>query len=101
MTQSKTTLWIAIAVVLVIIFGGIWWYGQSGTNIPTSNTLAPQSGQSGAQNTQGQNAVSAQNNSDASLNQDLSSLDTQLNSLSADSQSVHQGLNDEPIPQGQ
>jgi hypothetical protein len=35
------------------------------------------------------------------LNQDLTSIDAELNGLASDSASIDQGLNDQPVSQGQ
>ena len=86
--SSKIIIW---AIVILVIVAGIWWYFSRPSASPTQPI---QTGSAGG-------TVTAGNNSNAALDQDLSTIDSQLNSLSADSASIDQGLNDQPITQGQ
>ena len=95
----KITLWVIVAIVVI---GGIWWYVSwqqtAQAPAPTSSNTQQQGAVGG--NVPGPAGLSA-GNSNTALTQDLSSLDAQLNGLASDSASVDQGLNDQPIQQGQ
>ncbi len=89
--SSKFIVWIVIAAIVVV--GIILIINSNQSNQP-AGTSAGISG-----NVSGQ--TSPTDTSDAALNQDLSSLDNQLNGLSSDSASINQSLNDQPVTQGQ
>jgi len=93
-TSTKTILWI-ILVVLVVL--GVWWWFAS-QNAGTQNTVPPaaQSNSSApaATNTQNQNqTIVSTGTSDASLDQDLANIDSQLGGLASDSAAVDTSLN--------
>lgn len=85
----------------IVVIAGIWWYVSwqqtAQAPAPTSSNTQQQ-GTVGQQNG-GSNGLS-QGDSNANLQQDLSAVDAQLNGLASDSVSVDQGLNDQPIQQG-
>ena len=104
--MSKTTQTILWVVIAVIVIGGVWWWVSMGTQNPSASSgtqsNAAQNGQpSVATNntTGGTSAISATDTSDATLNQDLATLDGEMNQLSSDSASIDQGLNDQQITQ--
>jgi cytoskeletal protein RodZ len=94
---EKVILWI---VIVVIVVGGIWWWMAS----RNSNTPAAT-----VNNKVGATAVSSstaspsypQGDSNQSINQDMASLNTQMNGLSSDNASATQSLNDQPVPQAE
>ncbi len=93
-----------IVVTVIVVVGIIWWL-SSGT-VPataptTSSNTAPQSAVPSKNTATDTTIIAPQDNSDVSLNQDLSSIESQMNGLTSDSQSIDQGLNDQPISQGQ
>ena len=82
----KIIIWI---IVIAIVVGGIWWWYSSSQQTQSSainNSLQNQN----AQNVQ---PASQKDTSDAALNSDLSSIDSQMKNLNADSTSVNQSLN--------
>lgn len=109
MPQSKTIEWSVVAVIAVIILGGVWWYSsESGpATSPVTVQVTPPTNQGVSKTSQvtpsngSGGAVSASNNSDVTLNQDLSAVDSQISGLNSDITNVGQSLNDTPIPQGQ
>lgn len=86
------------AVVIIVAIGGLWWYAQSAK---TPSAMAPSMGQEAtssmgdmpgmamASQTPAQ-AVSARDNSDASLDADMSDINGQMTQLNADSQAAAQ-----------
>lgn len=109
MPQSKTTQWTIVAIVAVVILGGVWWYSSQGgpATSPATVQVTSPANQGAAPTSQVKpstgpsNTVSASNNSDVTLNQDLSTVDSQMNGLNSDEVNVGQSLSDQPIPQGQ
>lgn len=95
MSKSKTILWV---VIVIIVIGIVWWYFQWKSSSPAMPEQSPYS-----QNSTSGTSLSAlpQGNSNTALDQSLQTIDSQLNGLSSDSASVTQGLNDQPISQGQ
>jgi len=99
MSKSKVVLGVVVAVVVI---GGLAWWsmGQQGGGSPAGisqnnpGAAAPQPAPAPAQQ-----QVTAQSATNASMNQDLSSMDNQMKGLSSDSASVDQSMNDQPIPQ--
>jgi cytoskeletal protein RodZ len=89
--MSKNTKIVIGIIIIVIIAGGIWWWYASKQN---GTGGAPSSAsQSNAEQNDGTAApVLSQSTSDASLNQDLSAIDGQLNGLASDSASADQSL---------
>lgn len=100
----KITIWVIVAVVVV---GAVWWW-LAGVQSSTPPVVSPTS-----ENTQQPSAMSqsvppsssvsanglSEGNSDAALQKDLLSVDSQLGSLASDSSAVNQGLADQPIAQ--
>ena len=91
--HTRTVILLLIVIILVII--GWVWYGMSGsstTTVPESNPVA--NNQSiPAQTSANTPAVSnAADISDAALQSDLNSVDTQLSGLGSDSAAVNQSV---------
>ena len=82
-------------IVVVVLLGGLWWFASQ-QGVPAVN---PGNMPAAGNNTNNGAAISGRSTSDASLNQDLSNVDSQMNGFSADSANVDKGLNDQPIPQ--
>jgi hypothetical protein len=108
------TLKILIAVLVVVVIGGTgaWLYMMQSTAqtvatpLSTSTTTAgtlPASATTGVTGTQGtasaqpaasgSGAVTSSSDSDASLQQDASSIDSQMSGLNSDNASTDQGMN--------
>jgi hypothetical protein len=85
--MSKSAKAATVIVIALIVVAGIWWWSAN-----TNRTAAP-----GVT----ENANTASNVTDAALNQDLASIDLQMNGLASDSASADQGLSDQPITQSQ
>jgi hypothetical protein len=100
-------MWLLIVLIVVV---GIMWFvmrnknvvpgvpGYSGTTAApvaagTVPTIAPP--------TSSALPTPPTDDSNAALNQDLVSIDSQLNGLASDSASIDQGLNDQPVTQGE
>lgn len=95
---GKIILWVVIAVVVI---GGIWWWaaGQAGAPSVSSGNNASTTTTSTASTTA--SSSYPQGNSNQSINQDMTNLNTQLNGLNSDNASVTQSMNDQAIPQVQ
>lgn len=110
--MSNTTKAIIGIVVVVVVVGGLWWW------IASKNSGAPAPAMSINQTSTGANTVqqnssstvaptstasstAPMDDSDASLNAQLNAADSQMNNFNADSASINQGINDQPVPQGQ
>jgi flagellar basal body-associated protein FliL len=88
--MTKTALWIVIVVIVIVVAGGIWWSMNSNTGTGTV-----------AQNTNNGAAAQPSGNSDQAIDQEMASINAQMNGLSSDSASVNQGLSDQPVQQSQ
>lgn len=86
---GKIILWVIVAAV--VVGGGIWWWMASQNGAPSSMPTAMDNGSASTSYPQG--------NSDQSINQDMASLDAQMNGLSSDSASVAASMNDQPVQQ--
>ncbi len=101
---SKIVIWL---IIVIIVIAGVLWFvtrgiapsapGTSGTST-TPNSLSVGSI---APPTSSALPTPATDVSNAALNEDLTSIDNQLNGLASDSASIDQGLNDQPISQGE
>lgn len=93
---SKIVLWVVIAVIVAAVI--VWFVVPRNSTAPGVQNVpvagAPGNAPSGL-------TTAPTDTSDAALNQDLANIDAQLNGLASDSASIDQGLNDQPIPQGQ
>lgn len=88
--SSTAKVTVTIIVILVVLGGVYWWL--LGQNAPASPG-ATNAGNSATQLTNG--------NTNADLNQDLATIDAQMNGLASDSASVNQSLSDQPVTQSQ
>ncbi len=100
---GKIILWVVLAVI--VVGGGIWWWmaSQAGTTPAAmyNNTGATVASSS----TSGTSATAStsypQGDSDQSINQDMASVNAQMNGLSSDNASVTQSMNDQPVQQAE
>ena len=95
-TNTKIVTWVVVAVV--VVGGGIWWWmSMSPTAVsPTyNNPPAPTA----------QTPTSTQNpttdNSNAAVQANLASIDSQMSGFSSDNTSINQGMSDQPVTQSQ
>jgi hypothetical protein len=105
--------WQAISFLIafvVLVGGAFYWYysaptGTESTNMNVQQPAAPATGDASASAPSTNNTntavsnISASGNSDASLDTDLNTVDTQLQAVSHDSAAVDQSFNDKAIPQ--
>ncbi len=103
--MSKTSKVIVWIIVIVIVVVAIVWFSARKSSAPSapSGAVAPTSTSAagGAVTGPGALQTSPTDNSNAALNQDLTSVANQMNGLASDTASIDQGLNDQPITQGQ
>jgi cytoskeletal protein RodZ len=108
-TSAKITLWVVIAVV--VVGGGIWWFvaSQPATSSnPSGSAMQATSSDMGDMNMSSTSATATttvssmpQGDSDAAIQQDMTSSNDQMNGFSSDSASMNQGLNDQPVQQAE
>ncbi|HUC01734.1 MAG TPA: hypothetical protein VMA75_02415 [Candidatus Paceibacterota bacterium] len=100
--MSKTGKILSGVVIAIIVIGGVWWWidAQNGT-VPTA--LAPgANGTSSVANSPAAASTSyPQGDSDQAIDQDMTSLNAQMNGLSSDNASVTQSMNDQPVQQAE
>ena len=68
-----------IVIILIIIIGGVWWWNAS----QSATAIAPVTDST---------VSSPSDTSNVALNQDLSSVDSQMNGLQSDNTAVDQSL---------
>ena len=94
--MSKKVIILIVIIVLVVLAG--WWFmSQQSTSSPTANTTSQPANQTPRTNNVSGNvsantAISAKDNSDAALNQDLNNVDSQMNGLNSDNANASQSL---------
>ncbi len=96
--MRKTIVWIIVAAIVIV--GGIWWWmaSRTGANVPSS----PAASSNNANATSSTSTASLpQGNSNQAINQEMTSINAQMNGLSSDTASVSQSMNDQPVPQTQ
>jgi cytoskeletal protein RodZ len=87
---GKVIMWI---VIVVIVVGGIWWWVVSQSNV----AMAPSNNNSSST----ASTSYPQGDSDQSINQDMTNVNTQMNGLTSDNASVTQSMNDQPVQQAE
>ena len=105
---GKIILWI---VIVVIVVGGLWWWWMasqggapaSNNNNSVGTTTASNPAAVSSSTASGTQTVASypQGDSDQSINQDMTDLNTQMSGLSSDNASVTQSLNDQPVQQAE
>jgi hypothetical protein len=96
-------------LVVLIVIAGIAWFVMGNKGLAPSapgsygTTASPSSpnAESIAPPTSSALPTSPTDDSNAALNEDLTSINNQLNGLASDSASIDQGLNDQPVTQGE
>ena len=95
--SSKAKLAITIIVIVVALGGVYWWLtSQQGALAPSTAPGGASTSQNGAAQPQ-----LTSGNSNADLNQDLATIDAQMNGVSSDSASMNNSFNDQPVTQSQ
>ena len=82
-------------LVIALVIGGFWWVKRGSPK--TAPAPAAQTTTTAPANNTG--SILTKESSNASLDQDLTIIDSQMKSLDTDSANVDQSLNDKPIPQ--
>jgi hypothetical protein len=110
--MSKTTQIVLGVVAAVVVIGGIWWavasnnsgqgagLGYNSSSTSTSNSTSTNVVSETSTSTASSTAL-PQGSSDQSINQEMMSVNTQMNGLSSDSANVDQSINDQPVQQAQ
>jgi cytoskeletal protein RodZ len=91
---GKVIMWI---VIVIIVVGGIWWWVISRSN----TAMAPSGDNTPSVSANATSTSYPQGDSDQSINQDMASMNTQMNGLNSDNASVTQSLNDQPVQQAE
>lgn len=94
MTKNKKAGLITLALVILIII--IWLFAQQVKAPSETWTINHQN----SENTQTQENAKSEN-SDATIEEDLTSINEQMKELDTDINSIDEGLNDQPIEQEQ
>ena len=90
--MNKTWIWVGI-VVVVLAIAGIWWYVERTSAPEMGNQQVGEAVDMTASSSEPSAAaaeanIQANGNSDAALDQDLSDITSQLNTLSTDAQAA-------------
>jgi HJR/Mrr/RecB family endonuclease len=89
--MTKKSKNIAIIIVVIVLICVVWIWYEISTN---KNTITQSQTGTNAQNTTSSTVPAlTQGTSDQAINQDVNSLDQQLNGVSSDTASVNQSLN--------
>lgn len=104
--MSKTGKILLGVVVALLVAGGVWWwfdtqYGGVPTATAPNVNGTPAAGTSSAAVSPAPSSSYPQGDSDQSIEQDMTSLNAQLNGLNSDNASVTQSMNDQPVPQAE
>lgn len=104
--MSKTGKILLGVVIALVVIGGVWWWMDMQSGVPAA--MAPGTGTSGTSTAVNSPAASSsasssypQGDSDQSIQQDMTSLNAQMNGLSSDNASVTQSMNDQPVQQAE
>ena len=108
MSKTSITVTSIVIIVLLVIFGG-WWYvsNQNASTAPTGQSAPVGYNASSAHTPSSPNTantaavISATDTSDAALNSDLSTMNSQINGLASDSESVDQSSSQNTNTQAQ
>jgi hypothetical protein len=92
-TMSNTAKITVTIVVILVVLGGIYWWlmGQYGAPAPSGTSV----------NQPGAASQLTSGNTNTDLNQDLATIDSQMNGFTSDSASMNQSLSDQPVSQTQ
>ncbi|OGF69504.1 hypothetical protein A3H65_01910 [Candidatus Giovannonibacteria bacterium RIFCSPLOWO2_02_FULL_45_14] len=92
MSNTLKTIIIGLAVIVLIGLGWKFYIDKNYSDIGLEESANVPAG------VENQTASVSSGTSDAALDKDLLNIDAELNTLSSDSASIDQGLNDKPIP---
>ena len=99
---SKSPLIMGIVIIAVIVGGFIWYSLRTQENVKPlveTTTPTPDNQKSAVETKNHDNIIVSQDASDASLDQDLTNINTQLSGLDQDSSIVTEGLSAPTEPQ--
>jgi cytoskeletal protein RodZ len=106
--MSKTAKIVLGIVIAVIVVGGIWWWIASQSAGPSTAMVPAATSNSATSTSSASSTVSStssssypQGDSDQSIDQDMTSLNTQMNGMNSDNASVTQSMNDQPVQQAE
>lgn len=87
-------------VIILVVAGAAYWLTTNHSQNGSSVTAAPQNAITTATATAAPSGTAlTSGTSNADLNQDLATIDTQMNALSSDTASMNQSFNDTPVTQ--
>jgi hypothetical protein len=98
MSKGITTA-VVIIVAIAVIGGVLWW--MSSNQVPATTTQTSMSASGTPSPSPASPTPAAADNSDQSINQDMTNVNTQMNAFTSDSASINQGMNDTPVQQQQ
>jgi hypothetical protein len=102
MSTKAIVAWIVVVIVVVFAAWFLWNLSQGQSPAPTTQPSATQTSSGQVSGTQtAQPVVAASGASNANLNSDLNTIDSQTNAANSDSASVDQSFNDQPVQQSQ
>ena len=92
MSKGSAKVW-WIIIILIIIIGGIWWWNSSQSATAVAPGVSAATTQTPSTNPADQGlSTSPTDASNAALNQDLNSVDSQMNGLNTDGSAIDQSL---------
>jgi cytoskeletal protein RodZ len=100
--MTKGAIW-AIVIVVVLVGGGIWWWVAANNNVgtpPMASTTTP-NGTSSEPTSTASSTPLPQGDSDQSINEEMTDINTQMNGLSSDTANVNSSMNDQPVQQAE
>ncbi len=95
---GKIILWVVVAAVVI---GGIWWWVASQSSVAAPAVTNENGSLPNSTQTTTATTSYPQGDSDQSIDQDMTSLDAQMNGLNSDNASITQSMNDQPVQQAQ
>lgn len=103
--MSKTGKIVLGVVIALLVVGGVWWWIDMQSGVPSAAPGAGTGGTSTAVNSPAATSTASTSypsgDSDQSIDQDMTSLNAQMNGLSSDNASVTQSMNDQPVQQAE
>lgn len=104
--SKGTSIWIIVAVLAIALIAGYFLWMSPSTPPQAVQNAAPQTG--GGQSAQNavpqpqapqQPQVTAENSTNAALDQDAANVDTSMKAFDADTAQADTGMSDKPLPQ--
>ncbi|HUO50592.1 MAG TPA: hypothetical protein VMU25_03485 [Candidatus Paceibacterota bacterium] len=101
--STKTVVWIIILILVVL---GVWYFWSQSQTAASPSSVTPTTTQTTTQTSQvpaqtSGTQAAAPDNSDQSLNNDLTQIDAQTSAANQSSASVDQSFNDQSVQQSQ